>query len=202
MPCKVVACIPSSTRYLDPSLLKAGRCAGVRGPRLPSWAGLKARPTVLQQELLLRRVSANSAKARTLTHSLTLSAASRLPSSKNCRSRSLTLSDYPTNTCVGDQTEMPRLDKWGWPLRSVYPQTGILTVPSMPDVLRPYPRLGWTFRRGLLPAGSAYAVRTRTDQDQRTESEMVGRMITSFVIFVGDLNSLPTWNTHHICHQE
>lgn len=108
-------------------------------------------------------------KARTLTHSLTLSAASRLPSSKNCRSRSFTLSDYPTNTCVGDQTEMPRLDKWGWPLRSVYPQTGILTVPSMPDVLRSYPRLGWTFRRGLLPAGSAYAVRTRTDQDQRTK---------------------------------
>ena len=141
----------------------------VTEPRLPSWAGLKARPTVLQQELLLRRVSANSAKARTLTHSLTLSAASRLPSSKNCRSRSFTLSDYPTNTCVGDQTEMPRLDKWGWPLRSVYPQTGILTVPSMPDVLRPYPRLGWTFRRGLLPAGSAYAVRTRTDQDQRTK---------------------------------
>lgn len=56
MPCKVVACIPLSTRYLDPSLLKAGRCAGVRGPRLPSWAGLKARPTVLQQELISKAV--------------------------------------------------------------------------------------------------------------------------------------------------
>lgn len=56
---------------------------------------------------------------------------------------------------------------------SLHTHTFVNSVDSLDDY-RPRktvkePRLGWTFRRGLLPAGSAYAVRTRLDQGQRTK---------------------------------